>query len=124
MSTTTHDIYDPPPAPTPWVPPAAEPLAYTRGDLLILGGLCATVLAVGLWASSIETTLGLWITVGGIFVILESWFSALTFLHRHPEEHAGRRWTIFLAALVPWGLGLGFATALMLALFLISDLSS
>ena len=76
---------------------------------------------MGAWAWRFEPVLGLWIIVGGVFVVLESWFSALTFLHRHPEEHPGRRWLIFLAALVPWLLGLGFATALMLGLFMISD---
>jgi hypothetical protein len=31
------------------------------------------------------------------------------------------RWTIFLAALIPWLFGLGFAVCFMLCLFWISD---
>ena len=43
---TMHDIYDPPPAPDQdFDPPKAEPLIFTRGDLLCLVGLCAS--AVG-----------------------------------------------------------------------------
>ena len=53
-------------------------------------------------------------------MIVESWFTALGFLHRRPTEGGGR-WKIFLAALLPWVLGLGLAAALMLGLFYLSD---
>jgi hypothetical protein len=117
-----RDIYDPPPAPIAWSPPEAEPLRWTRGDLACLLALAIPLLGAAAWAWSIEPTLSIWVAVGGAFVILESWFSALTFLHRHPSAaRPGGRWVIFLAALVPWLIGLGFATALMLGLFLASD---
>jgi hypothetical protein len=118
-----RDIYDPPPAPVAWTPPKPEPLPFQSSDLIYLAGLCLLLCLAGYWAWSIEPILGLWVSIGGVFVIFESWFSAITYLHRHPDEHPGRRWMIFLAALVPWLIGLGFATALMLGLFLISDMS-
>ncbi len=37
----------------------------------------------------------------GSLVILESWFTALGFLHRCPPLRLKARWMIFLAALVP-----------------------
>jgi hypothetical protein len=119
-----HDIYDPPPAPVAYGPPKAEPIPFTRADVLYLVGLFGVLSVVAASAWSIDPTLGPWVTVGGLFVILESWFSALTFLHRHPSEHTGGRWMIFVAALIPWLLGLGFATALMLGLFYVSDMNS
>ena len=54
-------------------------------------------------------------------VILESWFTTLGFLHRCPPVSLKLRWTIFLAALIPWIFGLGFAVGLMLCLFWLSD---
>ena len=54
-------------------------------------------------------------------MIVESWFTALGFLHQQPMEGLGARWKIFLAALVPWLLGLGLAAALMIGLFYLSD---
>ncbi len=118
-----RDIYDPPPSPPSEdrVPPKVEPLAYTSGDLACLIGLVAALLAASAWAWSFDATLGVAVTVGGIFVILESWFSAVTFLHRHPSDRPGARWVIVLAALVPWTIALGFAVALMLVLFALSD---
>src|SRR3954453_24084826 len=113
-----HDIYDPPPAPVAFAPPRPEPLTWTVGDLACLVAMVALLCAASAWAWSFEPTLGPWVTLGGAFVILESWFSAGTFLHRHPAERPGGRWVIFLAALVPWLLGLGFAAALMMGLFL------
>ena len=59
--------------------------------------------------------------VGGSLVIFESWFTALGFLHRCRPLGLRARWTIFLAALVPWLIGLGIAAALMLGLFWFSD---
>ena len=60
--------------------------------------------------------------VGGSLVILESWFTALGFLHRCRPLGLRARWTIFLAALVPWLIGLGIAATLMLGLFWFSDM--
>ncbi|MBX6312143.1 MAG: hypothetical protein IRY99_04375 [Isosphaeraceae bacterium] len=118
---TAHDIYNPPPAPIPWTPPPAEPLRWTAGDLTCLAALVLALAAASAWAWSFEPTLGASVTLGGLFVVLESWFSALTFLQRHPDARSGRFWLIYAAALVPWGLALGGATALMLALFAASD---
>jgi hypothetical protein len=116
-----HDIYNPPPAPLAYIPPTPERLHWTLGDLACLLGLCAPLFAVAAWAWSFEPSLWPWVIVGGSFVVLESWFSALSFLHRHPQERRGARWMIFLAALLPWIIGLGFAAALMMALFKASD---
>ncbi len=117
----THDIYNPPPAPDPLEPPRAEPIQWSVSDLAALAALCAPVGAIAAWAWSVEPTLGLWVTIAGVFVILESWFSALTFLHRHPSERFVGRWLVFLAALMPWLLSLGFGAALMIGLFRLSD---
>jgi len=57
---------------------------------------------------------------GGL-IILESWFTALGFLHRCPPVSLMLRWTIFLAALIPWLIGVGLAASLILGLFWISD---
>ena len=57
-------------------------------------------------------------------MVLESWFTALGFLHRRPTTTLTGRWTIFLAALVPWLLGLGLAALLMLGMFVVSDWAS
>ena len=59
--------------------------------------------------------------VGGSVVILESWFTALGFLHRCRPLGLRAHWTIFLAALVPWLIGIGVAAAFMIALFVVSD---
>ncbi len=118
-----HDIYDPPPAPIPWAPPEVEPLVWTAGDLTALASLGGLVLVASALAWHIEPALALLTLMGGAMVILESWFTALGFLHRHrrPVDGLGARWKIFLAALIPWLLGLGFAAALMLGLFRLSD---
>jgi hypothetical protein len=120
--TAHHDIYDPPPAPRPLEPPPPEPIRWGGGDLLALGLLCVPVIAASAWAWAIDSTLGWGVTIVGVFVILESWFSALTFLHRHPHsDRPGRRWLIYVAALVPWALALGVAGALMRGFFYVSD---
>jgi hypothetical protein len=59
--------------------------------------------------------------VGGFLVILESWFTALGFLHFRRTVSLKARWTIFLAALLPWLAGLAIAASLMLGMFLVSD---
>lgn len=120
---TTHDIYDPPPAPIPWAPPKAEPLHWTAGDLAVLASFSVLIVTASGLAWTIEPTMALLIFLGGTLVIVESWFTALGFLHRRPIDLGGR-WKIFLAALIPWVLGLGLAAALMLGLFYLSDRSS
>jgi hypothetical protein len=116
-----RDIYDPPPAPVPWNPPKAEPLFYTRGDLVCLGVLWTLLALASVLAWSSEPAVALITALGGALVILESWFTALGYLHRRRSLGLRARWTIFLAALVPWLIGLGVAAALMLSLFLASD---
>jgi hypothetical protein len=117
-----HDIYDPPPVPpVDWDPPKAEPLIFTRGDLISLIALCVGLLALAFIAWNDEPVLALISAGAGALVILESWFTTLGFLHRCPPVSLKLRWTIFLAALVPWLFGVGFAVCLMLCLFWISD---
>ncbi len=118
---TTHDIYDPPPAPIPWAPPDPEPLRWTAGDLTVLASFGALILAAAALAWRVDPTMAFLILLGGALVIVESWFTALGFLHQRPMESLGARWKIFLAALIPWLLGLGLAAALMLGLFYLSD---
>ncbi len=116
-----HDIYNPPPAPVAYSPAPPAPLIWTGGDLAFLTLLCAPLAIASVLAWRYDDSLGPWVTVGGGFVVLESWFSGLTFLHRHPDTRPSGRWPIFLAALVPWLLGLGVAGMLMLGLFTASD---
>ncbi len=120
MTSAIHDIYDPPPAPIPWAPPQASPLTWTAGDLSVLASFGALILLAAAMAWRIEPTLSAPVLLGGALVIVESWFTALSFLHRRPTDGGGR-WKIFIAALVPWVVGLGLAAALMLGLFGVSD---
>jgi hypothetical protein len=116
-----HDIYDPPPAPVPYVPLKPEPLVFTTGDLACLVTLCALPCGIAsvFWPN--EPTMMLMTSVGGSLVVLESWFTALGFLHRVKPLGLKARWTVFVAALVPWLVGLGIAATLMVGLFWISD---
>jgi hypothetical protein len=117
-----HDIYDPPPAPDQdFNPPKPDPLIFTREDLMCLAGLCALLLAVSLTAWRTEPALALATAAAGSLVILESWFTALGFLHRAAPLRLKARWMIFLAALVPWLVGLGVAVSVMLSLFWVFD---
>jgi hypothetical protein len=117
-----HDIYDPPPAPVAWNPPPSEPLRLTRGDVVCLAAFVMLLVFTASVASAIEPALAVLIALGGSLVILESWYTALGFLHRRPSVSLTGRWMIFLAALVPWLIGLGIAATLMMGLFLISDM--
>jgi hypothetical protein len=116
-----HDIYDPPPAPVPYNP-KTEPLVFTWGDLVCLLLLFSTLCVTAGVAWSSEPTLAVLTAIGGSLVILESWFTALGFLHRFKPLGLRARWTIFLAALVPWLIGLGVAATLMMSLFWFSDM--
>lgn len=116
-----HDIYDPPPAPVAWNPPKAERLPFTWGDLLCLVMLVVLLVGLSVFAWPTEPTVALITAVGGALVIVESWFTALGFLHRFKPLGLRARWTIFLVALVPWLVGLGIAALLMLGLFWVAD---
>jgi hypothetical protein len=117
-----HDIYDPPPAlEQDFNPPRSDPLIFTRGDLLCLVGLCTLLSAVSVTAWRTEPALALATAAAGSLVILESWFTALGFLHRAAPLRLKARWMIFLAALIPWLVGLGVAVSVMLTLFWVFD---
>jgi hypothetical protein len=118
-----HDIYDPPPAPDrDWTPPEPDRLVFTTGDLVCLMGLCAALFAGSVMMWRTEPALALATSAAGSLVILESWFTALGFLHRSPPLRLKARWVIFVAALVPWLVGLGVAVTVMLTLFWVFDL--
>jgi hypothetical protein len=116
-----HDIYDPPPPPVSWVPPSPGLVAFTRWDVAWLVGLAVGIGLLSLGLAWFEPTLGLLLFVGGMLVLLESWYTALEYLGRQDEEPHPRRWAIFLGAFVPWLIGLGLAALLMIGLFSISD---
>jgi hypothetical protein len=118
-----RDIYDPPPVPEQdWVPPKPEHLIFTRGDLMCLVGLCAVLFTAAVTAWRSEPALALATAAAGSLVILESWFTALGFLHRCPPLRLKARMVIFMAALVPWLVGLSVAVSVMLSLFWVFDL--
>ena len=105
-----------------YVPPKADRLVFTIGDLLCLVGLCAVLFAGSLLAWRSEPELALATAAAGSLVILESWFTAPGFSAPDPAAATQVRWLIFLAAIVPWLVGLGVAVSAMLTLFWISDL--
>ena len=115
-----RDIYDPPP-PAVTLGPKSAPLSWSGRDLLSLAFLVGLSLVGAWWAWSFDATLGATVLIGGLFVAMESWFSALTFFHRHPDARESGRWRIFLAATAPWAMGLGLAAGLMVGLFAITD---
>lgn len=121
MMTGQHDIYDPPPSKTSWLPPRVETLTFTRGDLACLGVMVALVVAASAAGFAYDAMLGALVLVGGLLVAIESWYTALGFLARRPTDVAWRRIVIIVAAVVPWVLGLGLAAALMIALFAYTD---
>ena len=123
--TKERDIYNPPPAPLAFEPPVAEPLDWSRADLSVLlaFGLAVGVAAVLAWRT--QPLLAVLTLVGGALVVLESWYTALGFLQRQTREQPDvSRMAIYLAALLPWMISLGLATAIMMAVFLLSDWSS
>lgn len=122
--TNQHDIYDPPPSGTSWLPPRNEPLTFTRGDLVCLLVLGSIVLAGSAVAFAFDALLGILTLIGASLVVLESWYTALGFLNRGSHEHSGHRVVIILAALVPWIVGLGLAAALMIGLFSFTEIAA
>ncbi|APW63305.1 hypothetical protein [Paludisphaera borealis] len=117
-----HDIYDPPPVPEiDWKRPRPEPLIFSKNDVICLVSLCGLLLAVSVFAWRSEPLLALVAAGAGALVVLESWFTALAYLHRCPPLGLKARWTIFLAALVPWILGVSAAVAFIYGLFWVSD---
>ncbi len=82
-STKMHDIYDPPPAlEQEWTPPKRERLIFTTGDLVCLVGLCALLFSAAVLAWQSEPELAIATAAAGSLVILESWLTALGYLHR------------------------------------------
>jgi hypothetical protein len=118
---TAHDIYNPPPAPVP-LAPTPERIAWTTGDLAVLISLVVVAVALAIWAWTVEPSLAVLVLIGAAIVIVESWSTAMGFLHKHRRLAGTRgRWTIYVAALVPWLLGLALATGLMIGLFRLAD---
>ncbi|QEH36776.1 hypothetical protein OJF2_53610 [Aquisphaera giovannonii] len=117
-----HDIYDPTPRPElEWEPPREERLLFSRGDILAVVGLCATLFAVASLAWRDEALLAFIAAAVGSLVVVESWLTALGFLNRCPPVSMRLRATIFLAALLPWMVGLSVAVGFILSLFWIYD---
>ena len=116
-----HDIYDPPPAPISWNPPKPEPLVFTTGDLVCLVTLCLVLVVAAMLAWTAEPAMAMVTALGR----LAGDPRELVHGPRLPASPASlglrARWTVFLAALVPWLVGLGVAATLMLGLFLVSD---
>jgi hypothetical protein len=112
--TSMRDIYDPPPAPVALGTPATERMIWTKADFACLATFGLIVAAGSLLASLFEPTLAL--------VFVEGWYTAVAYLHRHPAASMKLRWITFVAALVPWTVGLGVAAGAMLILFKISDM--
>jgi hypothetical protein len=118
---TVHDIYDPPPSTTSWLPPEPDAFSFTPGDLRCLLALCAGWVGATIPLWLMEPLVGLLAMIGGALVIFESWYTALIYLHREGISGPWRRFRIILAAHLPWIIGLGIATLLMAGLFVLSD---
>lgn len=117
-----HDIYNPPPAPMPFeVASQNEPLVITSSDVAWLLVLCVLVVPPSVMAWILDPLLGAALTVVSVFIVLESWFSGLTFLRRHPAARPLWRGMVFLAATVPWLIGAAFMVSLILAFFWLTD---
>lgn len=117
-----HDVYDPPPRPEiDWEKPRREPLIVSRGDVACLASLCLALFlaAAVFWRS--EPILAILAAGAGSLVVMESWLTALAFFHRSPPLGLKARWTVFLAAILPWIVGVAAAIAFMLGLFWLSD---
>ncbi len=115
-----HDIYNPPPAPMPFRPPR-ERLSFTAGDVACLAVLCVVLFAASILCWRAEPTMAALTAVGGSLIVLESWVTALSLLQRRHPLGLRARWTVFVAALVPWLFGLAAAAMLMIGLFYLSD---
>ncbi|AMV38085.1 hypothetical protein [Planctomyces sp. SH-PL62] len=117
-----HDVYDPPTMPEiDWEEPGREPLIVSRGDVVCLVSLCAALFVAGAFFWRSEPILALLAAGAGSLVVMESWLTALAFFHRSPPLGLKARWTVFLAAILPWIVGVAAAVGFLLALFWISD---
>jgi hypothetical protein len=117
-----HDVYDPPPRPEiDWEKPGREPLIISRGDVVCLATLCLGLFAVGALFWRTEPILAIVAAGAGSLIVMESWLTALAFFHRSPPLSLKARWTVFLAAILPWIVGVAAAVLFMLALFWASD---
>jgi hypothetical protein len=123
MSSLMRDIYDPPPVPEQELPPTRpDGFVLTRGDLVVVTVLCVLPFAASLLAWYTEPELAIATGTAGALVILESWFTAMTYMHRRSRLVGLKvRWTIFLAALLPWVIGVGVTIASILGLFWVAD---
>ena len=116
-----HDIYNPPPAPVAYAPAPPAPVSWTVADLAFLFGLCIPLGVASIFAWRYDVSLAPWVMVGGGFVVVESWLSGLTFLHRHPAAPADESLADLRGGLGALVVGLGIAGMLMLGLFTVSD---
>ncbi len=118
------DIYDPPPVPEQELvaPLRPDTVELTRGDRLAVVVLALLPFAASLLAWHSEPELAIATGFAGSLVILESWFTAMNYMHRHSRLVGLRaRWTLFLAALLPWLVGVGVTIGSILGLFWVSD---
>ncbi|WP_337175234.1 hypothetical protein [Paludisphaera sp.] len=117
-----HDVYDPPPVPEiEWEEPRREPLEVSRGDVACLVGLCAALFGIAAIFWSDDPFVAVIAAGAGSLIVLESWLTALARFKRTPTHGVRARWTVFLAALVPWVVGVGAAVAFLLGVFWVSD---
>lgn len=117
-----HDVYDPPPVPEiEWEAPRREPLDVSRGDVACLVGLCLALFAISAAFWRDEPAVAVIAAGAGSLIVLESWITALGYFRRRPPLSLRARWTVFLAALVPWVVGVGAAVAFLLGVFWASD---
>jgi hypothetical protein len=117
-----HDVYDPPPVPEiEWEEPRREPLDVSRGDVACLAALCLALFAVSAFFGRSEPVVAVIAAGAGSLIVLESWLTALARFRRTPTHGLRARGTVFLAALVPWVVGVGVAIAFLLGVFWLSD---
>ncbi|ADV63309.1 hypothetical protein Isop_2742 [Isosphaera pallida ATCC 43644] len=117
-----RNLFNPSPVSRPLSKPVRHALRPLKADLvwlMMMVTLLLIVAAVTVWL--VDATLGLLVGMGGLLVLLESWFTGLGYLERRPQLPTRDRWSIHFAALVPWMIGLGLAALLMTSLFLLSD---
>lgn len=117
-----RNLFNPSPVSRPLSKPVRHPLRPLKADLGWLAMVVAILLIVvtaTVWL--VDEILGLLVGLGGLLVLLESWFTGLGYLERRPLSPTRDRWSIHFAALIPWIIGLGLAALLMTGLFFLSD---